>query len=518
MKKTMKGLTLASLLAVLLCGCGGKSDPNTLTIKGVKLGYGTKWMEDIIQGFQAKTGKKVKLKTYDGQAGIESLQGVINAGGDNTDIFFTKITGFYKLAYQNYFEDLTDVYTEKDTSTGLSIEDRTNAHFLKAYKVDDKYVGISWANGVFGILKNNTLWKAMGLTDEDIPYTTEELYALCDKVVAMQYKYNNQFDISPMVYSYESEYYSTLFPTWFSQYEGSENMAYFNEGIDPDDPIGSQEHYTSNFYVREGITESLNVIYDLVVKNKDYQHPRSKTYQFSIAQNDFLRNKVSLMMVNGSWLETETSVTDYDVEFMDTPIISSIIDNGRITTIKDDATLSKVVKYCRGVTTEKPAGVSDSDIEVVKDAIKCGSLCRSGVDHQMVVSKKSKNIELAKEFIKYMYSDEGLAIYRKTMNGGVLATSPSKPFTDDTEISAFKANVNKKIEEDNFTDYEIQVPSKIFCYGGINRYCTNGLGNFGNNALKAMVDFKKTPQDVFNLNKKFLDDNWASILKEAGLQ
>lgn len=513
-----KTLTLSLLSALVLCGCGGTDNNNTLNIRGVKLGYGVDWMKNIIAAYQNKTGNKVKLTTLDGQAGVEALQGEIEAGGEkNTDIYFSRITDFYKFAYQDFFVDLTDLYTQKDPISGKSIEERTEKDFLNAYKVNNKYVGLSWANGVFGIIKNNIIWDALNLTDDDIPQTTDELISLCKRVANLEYKYDGN-QIYPFVYSYESEYYSTLFPTWFSQYEGSENMNYFNNGIDPDDPVGSELHHTSNFYVRDGIVESLKVIEDLLIKNTNFHHPRSKSYQFSTAQNDFLRNKTSLFMVNGSWLESETTVKDYKIEFIDTPIVSSIINNGKIKTIKDDETLSLVVKYVRGINKEKPAGVSEEDIEIIKDAVNCGSLVRSGVDHHLVVSKKSKKIDLAKDFLKFMYSDEGLSIYRNTMNGGTLSTKPATPFTDDSNVSAFKANVNKKLEEGNFTDYEAQVPCKLYCYGGINRYCTNGLGNFGGNAIKAMVDFEKTPQEIFNLNKKFLDDNWASILKESGLQ
>lgn len=517
--KKFKLCSLSMLSAFVLCGCGGGgASTTTLTIRGVKLGYGIEWMEKIIEGYTAKTGNKVVLKTQDGQSGIETIQGVLKAGGEKgTDIYFSRITDFYKMAYEDNFVDLTDVYTEKDSKTGKSIEDRTNQAFLDAFKVNGKYVGFAWANGIFGFVRNNTLWNALGFTDADMPYTTDEFFALCDRINEKAFEYNGN-RIYPLVYSYESEYYTSMYPTWYSQYEGSENVKYFNEGIDPDDPIGSAEHHTSNFFVRDGIVESLKVIEKLVKMENGYQHPKVMSYEFKAMQNDFLRNKTAVFMPNGSWLDTETNVTDYDVEFIDTPIVSSIIDNGRIDSIKDDATLSSVVKYVRGVTNEKPVGVSDNDIEVIRDAVSCGSFNRSGFDHHMVVSKKSQKIGLAKDFLKYMFSDEGLNIFRKTMNGGVLSTDPANGYSDEgVTVTPLKQNVAKKLKEGNIGFYSTQVPCKLFCYGGINRYCSNGLGNVGKNAIKAMVSFKKTPQEIFNMNKDYLDKNWASILKQAGL-
>lgn len=508
-------LLTVSLSGIALASCTqNKDDPNTLIIEGAKLGYGVKWMEYIVSSFESDTGTKVKFTSYDGQSGIESLQGKIKAGGDGTDIFFSKITDYYKLGYQGFFADVSDVYTSKEN--GKSIEERTSSQFLEANKIDGKYIGFNWANGVFGYIRNNTIWNAMGLTDEDIPYTTDEMVALCKKVAERQFSYEGN-QIYPLVYSYESEYYTTILPIWFNQYEGSENMAYFNEGLDPEDPEGSATHHASSFFARDGISEALNVVNEILVENPSFHHPKSKNYQFQSAQNDFLRNKTALFMVNGSWLDSETTISSYDVSFMNTPIISSLINSDRISTISDDATLSATVKYVRGVTSTKPANVSDEDIEVVKDAVENGSYMRSGIDHQLVICSNSKRMDLAKKFVSYMYSDKGLEIYHKSTNGGILGTVPNNGYSTDVETSPFKANVNKALEENNVCSYQVQVPSRLFCYGGINRVFANGLGDFGSNCVKAMVSFNKTPIEVYNINQNYLDRNWSSILNQAGL-
>lgn len=514
--KKIKLLMASSFISLGLVSCSTSKDTSdTLKIEGVKLGYGVKWMEDIVSAFTTKTGIKVNFQAVDGQAGVEALQAKIKAGGDGTDIFFSRITDFYKLAYQGNFVDVSDVWTSKDED-GKSIEDRTEQCFIDANKIGDKYVSFSWANGVIGIVRNNTIWNALGLKDDDIPYTTDEFITLCEKVRQKEFKYEGN-QIYPLVYSYESEYYTSLLPIWFAQYEGSKNMEYFNEGIDPDDPEASKEHHTSSFYARDGIVESLQVAQDLLVNN-DFHHPKSKNYQFESCQNDFLRNKTALFMANGSWLDTETNVKSYDASFINMPIVSSIIDNGRISSIKDDKTLSEVVKFIRGVNKEKPSSVSDEDVEIVKDAVQNGSYLRSGCDHQLVICSNSKKIDLAKQFVKYMYSNEGLSIFHKSMNGGVLGSKPSNGYSDSgIQISNFKKNVNEALKENNILAYNFQVPAKIFCYGGINRTFANGLGNVGDNCIKAMVSFNKSPSEVLNLNMDYLNKNWATILKQSGL-
>ena len=125
---------------------------------------------------------------------------------------------------------------------------------------------------------------------------------------------------------------------------------------------------------------------------------------------------------------------------------------------------------------------------------------------------------MAKQFVKFMYSDEGLSIFHRSMNGGMLGTKPSNGY-DDTgiNVSSFKRNVNQVLKENNIFAYNIQVPAKIYCYGGINRIFANGLGNVGDNCVKAMVTFKKSPNEVLNMNMDYLNKNWAAILKQSGL-
>ncbi|MCI7058076.1 MAG: extracellular solute-binding protein, partial [Mollicutes bacterium] len=141
--KKIKLLMASSFISLGLVSCSTSKDTSdTLKIEGVKLGYGVKWMEDIVSAFTTKTGIKVNFQAVDGQAGVEALQAKIKAGGDGTDIFFSRITDFYKLAYQGNFVDVSDVWTSKDED-GKSIEDRTEQCFIDANKIGDKYVSFS---------------------------------------------------------------------------------------------------------------------------------------------------------------------------------------------------------------------------------------------------------------------------------------------------------------------------------------------------------------------------------------
>jgi ABC-type glycerol-3-phosphate transport system substrate-binding protein len=169
------------------------------------------------------------------------------------------------------------------------------------------------------------------------------------------------------------------------------------------------------------------------------------------------------MIINGDWVVNEILKGDYteeqtkDLAFMKTPIISSIVEtmpmwkangdegkhysvdpNGANTNNASDP-LSKAAKaitadrktaydkalvaiidYVDGVTTTKPTQVegitiSDADITRIQEArsITPSMSCF----HNAVIPSNSDRIAEAKDFLKFMYSDEGLKIYAKNSYG-----------------------------------------------------------------------------------------------------
>ena len=82
-----------------------------------------------------------------------------------------------------------------------------------------------------------------------------------------------------------------------------------------------------------------------------------------------------MFMACGDWFDMEMKelIADivnnggkaYNVQMMKTPVISAIID--RLTTVKDDATLSKVVKAV-DAGADSFEGVSEDDFKIIKEA------------------------------------------------------------------------------------------------------------------------------------------------------
>ncbi len=504
MKKLMALLLAVVLAASALAGCGAKkgADKNALIITVAKLGYGEQWLRDLAAAYEAKTGNKVEIVSKIGDSGLSAIKGEMQSQAADTDIFFTRAQEFFKSIYKgavniggvNYdceFADLTDVWNSKAAdSESKTILEKMDPAFEEYYNVDDKYYGLPWANGVMGIVRNNNVWNDLGLTDADMPLTTDQLFALCDQVKAK--------GKAPFIYSLEAEYYSSgVAPILFSQYEGSESMNYFNNGLDP---VGEN---SSNLYAFDGQVEALKVIEKLVNNNNGYQHSISASSSFTDMQSAFLLNE-ALFCVNGAWLETEMgeAYVGANIQFVKMPIISSIIN--RMETVTDDATLSAVVAYVDG-NGEAPAGVSEEDIAIVRDARE-NSYVRSGFDHTALVPAYSNQLDTAKDFLRFMFSDEGLNIYYKATNGNQLPVENTAGYDSSVQVSSFRQNINDLLAEGQICEYDAFVKAKVYAIGGVSRYWYNGSNNF----VRALLE-GKTPEAICVTNNDYLKNNWSSI-------
>ncbi len=508
--KTMKRLTAlalaAMLLLVTLAGCGGsggkaKVDENSLVITIAKLGYGDQWLKDLAAAYEAKTGTKVEIISKIGDTGLSAIKGEMQSQASETDIFFTRAQEYFKSIYKgsvniggtNYdceFADLTDVWNSK-ASEGESktIKEKMDPVFEEYHNMDGKYYGMPWATGIMGIVRNNNVWESLGYTEADMPRTTDELFALCDEVKAK--------GMAPFIYSLEAEYYSSFAPIWFAQYEGSESMNYFYNGLDP---MGES---SSNLYAFDGQVEALKIVERLINNENGYQHSISNSSSFTDMQSVFLLDQ-ALFCVNGAWLESEMgeAYKNTNIEFVKTPVISSLIN--KLETVSDDATLSAVVAYVDG-EGEAPAGVSEEDIAIVRDA-RSNAYIGNGYDHIGVVPAYSNQVETAKDFLKFMCSDEGLNIYYKATFGNQLPLENLSGYDSGVEVSIFRQSVNDIFAENMLCKYESAGKAKVYAIGGANRYWYNGCGNF----VRALLE-GKTPESLCIINNDYLKNNWTSI-------
>lgn len=508
MKRIITFALICAMTATTFVGCGNGATSRkaggkgTLKVTVAKLGYGDKWILDMAEAYKEKTGISIEVVSKVGEAGLSAISTEMDSRKSDTDIFFTKSDEYHKTVYSGAvaiegktydceFADLTDVWMSKaNDKDEKTIQERMNQSFEDYYNVDGKYYALPWASTIMGIVRNKNVWDKLSLKDADVPRTTDEMFALCDKVKAK--------GTAPFIYSLESEYYTSFLPIWFVQYEGSTNMENFYNGLDP---LGEKTH---NLYTYDGQERALEVLQKLVLDENGYQHETSLSASFTDMQSVFLVDQ-ALFCVNGSWLETEMgeNYAGANIDYIKTPVISSIIE--RLDSVNDDATLSAVIKYVDGEAENAPAGVTEEDIEIIREA-RGYAYEIGGMSHVALVPAYSDKIDMAKEFLKFMYSDEGMNVYYNSTMGAQLPAECGAGYDDSIKISGFRACINQIMEEQQSSSYERTLKTKIFSIGGVNRFWMNGLGS----PVRSLRD-GDSPGKICADNNEYLQKHWSNM-------
>lgn len=512
----LAAVTVFSVSGAAACNKGGNTE-GTLIIKVAKLGYGTDWLKGVASAWAVETGNSYKIEERVGSAGSDAIAEEINSLASKSDIFVYRTGEYAKKVYegkithggQSYdcvFTDLTDIVRKPlSGENGATIESKLKDACKDIYLVKDRYYGLPWIDGIMGILRNVTLWNNLGLTDDDIPLTTDELFKTCEKIKVAAAKNQKYQNVAPFIYSAGDEYYSSFMPAWFMQYEGAENAGKFLKGLDSEGTI------SKNIFNYEGQQEMFGVLENLLKKTKGYQHKDSVALTFTNMQGQFLMNQ-AVFCVNGAWIELEmgSNYPDVNIEFIKTPVISALVKKLSFydaSATDNDEKLSAIVKYVdenESGYAGKPTFAADSDIDVVREARKFNYNSQSGA-HVLAASSYSEKTELIKSFIGYMYSDKGMIEYYKATRGAKLPLSLSSAASyPEIEISDFQKKVSAIKEEDIFV---YASSAKLFSIGGVNVMFNNGINEY----VKMLASESITGNGVLAKNREYVDSNWSII-------
>ena len=378
-----------------------------LSIRLWEGGYGVGWLDNVIKGFKAKF-PNVKV-SYKASSERQVVVGEITAGSDKYDLYFNEsdlftINGFKP---QEALEPLDDVYSYKWTGEDRTIAEKMDDSFLSFYKIGEHQYMINQYAGCWGFAYNIDY-----IGDDEIPVTTEELKSLC-----VSLKTNG---ITPLIF-FEKSYWDYAYYNWFAQYEGREAFDLYQIGkiINGE----NQAVYDPSAAYPIGELKALQVCEDLLWLPYGNIAEQSTGYQFIVAQKKLLDGDVA-MMFNGSWMLNEMQDLypegkGNEFRIMKVPVISAITD--KCATIENDAELSALIRAIdAGETALSGEGynVSQADFDRVKEArnlVYCSGESATGV-----ITKSAHNKQLAKLFLKYMYSDEGLKLYLNAKNGAML--------------------------------------------------------------------------------------------------
>ncbi len=547
MKKTMRILSflLAMLLMLSMAACGEKEtfdpdniveDTTTLDIMCLHKGYGFAWLTALAEGFEkANPGVKVNLTTIN-KADI--IRGDIkNYKKSETDLYFdVTSSGMAGLVqeYSTYYggkqalRPLNDVLNTQIPGENVTVQEKMYSSLLIPFQsegratddtADDVYYGLPYVQGAMGFYYNETVInEALGEGNWELPNTTDELIALCEKLKAA--------GCYILIPGELDQYSKSLFVANWAQYEGFDNYLKFYEGVGYDTDRGRESKLSSLIYQQQGRLKAMEVAYDLISLDQGFVLSNTAeigTNNLNDYQKRFVdaKNKLALYPC-GDWLMQEITDNSGDnavtstIKFLKTPVISSIVDstdgysaNGeaRLPNISDDATLSAVVDYVDGNTDTLPAGVTEAEVEYVRNARNTvGSM--SDI-HAVYAPEFSDAKTLANQFLVYMASDEGIQLFKENCNGGFAPYHYTYEDLNVTEQSIYEATK----EAVYVGDYKFH---ELFYFAG-----AKGTILASGGTLDSYIT-SPNPQypDAKSLYQQFITENsgakWDTIISKIG--
>lgn len=522
MKKTMAklmamvlGLTSVAGLAV---GCVGmeeiKDTENNLIIEFYNAGYGDMGWNALKRKFEEKNpGTTVTLLPNAGfiagtaESKLRGGPSVYNVDlmlcGNLSILSLLEQGGNVVKGYDYAFADLTDVYDSTVPGETLKYKDKMMPYYENFNDYGGKYYSTNWASGANGLLYRADFFEKEGW---EVPATTDELVELIDKTKEKGYV--------PFTWAGGNGYWAYVTQVWWAQYAGEQEIADFYEGKDRYGELSADCFNTPAFL------ETYNALEKCIYVGEN-SYTGSISFDQMAAQNYMWidSNKIC-MMPNGSWVENEMAKAGYkegskNIRMMRAPVLSAVIYqtdlNGarsyRFETIRDEATLRAVVKAIdKGETSY--GNVSAEEFAAVQKMRSY--VTTTGNLLQAVVPSYSNAIPLAKEFLKFMATDEAIQIMYDACSAIMPFESASLAADDDAtdfqkdmiEMSknaswlALNSSKNKLFYMTEL-DYQLLVPEVY-------------LGS------QSSVD-KKTGKEFFEMQRNYISNRWGIYKSTAGV-
>ena len=465
---------LAAVLSVscfLTVGCAGKiSGSDALEVYICATGNGRAWLDKALDAFSKKAYVKENYPSfvYKVQANdtFEYGQQMVLSGSTTIDLLFAssfsastvKTPG--KNGKASILEDLTDVYEGKipDFNGGYE-KDENGQDWIYGEKIkkadpnrykligfeeevaEDEYethyyYGLTGTNK-YGILYNSTKLEEYGFIEVDgdgnvtgLPRTTDELKEFATSIAQAGIAAGTADEpaYTAFVASNDTGYWTRVQNLWWAQYEGAEAYdryfqgQYLNEYGDWEVGVEVLSKAKGRLIANQ-ITEGL-LKYD---NEPRLIYKESSTIKYRQAQTYLMSGK-GLMQANGTWFDNEMrdvreeGATDV-IRLMPDVMVSDIIDVVPDKTIADDSELSALVGAMQAGSTAISGtfegieySVSQADFNRVYEAYMIYNTGESITP--TLIPSYSDAIDLAKDFMRFLATDECCRIYIEETYGG----------------------------------------------------------------------------------------------------
>lgn len=458
-------LLMVSCFSFTACG-DNKSQAGVVTIGYYSGGYGTAWLDAIIEEYREETGNEV---IYDANSSVLATMETDLRDDNAYDMYISHGIPVERYAAAGYLKSLDDLY-EEEVSTGVSFEKRVIDIALEVSKYDGHYYKVPYTQGVGGIVYNMDMFKENGW---EIPKTYDDLVALCKTIRDAKIVVQDQY-VAPFVWGGNGEEYmwDYLVNEWWAQMVGVDKIAQTVQYADSSvfDPNGNYKEFK----------EAYKLWYDLIVGTKSNSMEGVSGLTKTTSQAAF-KNGLAAMIPNAHWIYNEMSLINlnFEIGFMPTP---------KAPNAKDDTKYNYLV------------GFGDS----------------------IVVSKNTPNYEQVKDFLKFLSRPENCATFTEKTNGTFLAFDYADVVIDESAVSkqayTFIQSVKDKLTTS--TSFSTYSTSPI-------AYMTNEVMTFPGNQYfytaaftgsSALIDGAITPDSVFKYLYDYAQNNWTRWEIMAGIR
>lgn len=415
-KKIVSLITVVTLLAGMLVGCGGsgtgpaskKEGAAKLTGEKIKVtaqlhGWGKDWLDNAAAEFTYQTGIEVNVE-WDALLSSSLVTILENEETINSDIYFANNVAYETYLKAGWIEDLTDFMNEPDDAEGgKSLNERMDEGIYRYILKEDgsKVQGIvPITNSNFGMVYNIKIMNylchdVLGWEEgHDYPVNSKELFEVIEALEAETAAGKNKelltyvqdgktYDVKPLVWSGVTGSLEFLFKPWFAQYIGQDKLdAYLAET--GDEPTILKD--TANFICYQKICDLMGVTED----NNGNVYPENSipncvSYNHTSSQSHFFLGK-ALLMPGASWIYKEMESMIENVEdwgYMPVPYLSD----------------------------EEGNPLTAEGVEMPKNedgTYKHYSSSHGDAGDCAIIPMKSENKEISKKFLRFITSSEYL--------------------------------------------------------------------------------------------------------------
>ncbi|MBR2320946.1 MAG: hypothetical protein IKA57_02285 [Clostridia bacterium] len=500
-------------------------------------GVGRAWLEDAIARFEAKYATATHFQA--GKTGVKiSLDGDKNKYGGNKlaevgsltkDVYFTEAVDYYTFVNNGLVADISDVVKGSMSAYGESgtIEDKldpTTKEFMT--KKDGKYYMLPFYDGFYGLIYDVELFETEGFYfdqdgdftkdksalskgpdgkagtyDDGLPATYDQMIELCDEIVAKGFV--------PFMYSGNyTAYVNRAFYGYATDYEGY-------------DAYSQNNTFTGTLKVAKTVTPKAGTMeadieFEEVPLSEangyDLQRQAGKYYalamqealfgstkylggaynglDYTVAQGEFIKSKYTskryAMLAEGIWWENEANPTFVELE-----------------------NLKGVKKSDRRFALMPVPKVNEA---------AAGEQTLFSVNSSFgFINKNAENMELAKEFMKFLHTDVEMSKFTaktsipRSLKYEVSAADRATATPYGQSIIDLRKNakvVYPFSAADIVTKNDANFQKDTWC--GV---ADKGDGKGLNNAFNAFKDSKATALEFFNGLYIYQKGRWNSLVK-----